>query len=269
MACTPIPNFRHIGRGTGKKKPRQLETGKRRCTSVPPTLPSPFPTKHDVFHRCNIPDPLRSHPPFSDAASLIETPKDFTDNVDTAEPEQATYEAYSAAFHAGALVDQKTTKNDHQEDSSDSRSFWLSSSSSSSSAHLPESSSSSSASSSVTLSLPATLFHPHYRSPTGLSIVARIRTHLCLPSDLPPSHLIVHLIRRWERARVAVAQRNAELAAEANALDWNGVEDEEAAEFLTYEERHVLNTWAEAQRDMENRRLCPLFGAWGYTPNAM
>lgn len=224
----------------GRDGQGNFETGKKRCTSVPPTLLSPFPTKFDVFHRCNIPDPLRSHPPFADDTSLLEDPKNFTQDLNTAEPDQGTYEAYSAAFHAGSELDNRTAKNDHAEDTSDSRSFWLSSSSSSSSNHLRASSSSSS-SSSVTLSLPAVTFHPHSLSPTGLSILTyiltHIRTHLCLPSDLPFSHLIVHLIRRWERARVAVAQRNAELAAQANALDWNGVEDEEAAEFLTYEER--------------------------------
>lgn len=213
MGCTPVPKFRRIGRVTGKRRPGQPEIGKEICASEPPSNLSPFPTKFDVFRGCNIPDPLRSHPPFA------EQPKDFTQDSDIAEPEQATYEAYSAAFHAGPNSDeQTTTKKDNTNDSSDSQSFWLSSSSSSSSSHLPSSSSSSS----ITLSSPSTL-HPHYLSPTGLSILNRIRTHLCLPPHLPPSHLIVHLIRRWERTRVAVAEKHAELAAQANALDWSGV----------------------------------------------
>ncbi|KAK1778826.1 hypothetical protein QBC45DRAFT_413064 [Copromyces sp. CBS 386.78] len=263
MGCTPVPKFRRVGRVAGKRRPGQPRTGEKECPSEPPSaFPSPFPTKFDVFRRCNIPDPLRSRPPFA-GSSVLEEPRNCTQDLDIAEPEQATYEAYSAAFHTGSNHDEQTKTEDRKDNSSDSQSIWLSCSSSLSSSHLPSSSSSSS----VTLSSPSTL-HPHYLSPTGLSILNLIRTHLCLPLDLPPSHLIVHLIRRWERARVAVAQKNAELAAQANALDWNGMEDEEAVEFLDLDERNVLNTWAEAQKDMGNRRMCPLFGAWKYTESA-
>ena len=266
MGCTPVPKLRRIKRVPGKTRPAQLDTSEEKYASERPILLSPFPTKFDVFLGCNIPDPLRSHPPFAGSTTL-EEPRDFTQDADIAGPEQATYEAYSAAFHAISGSNMQTAEGNSPSDSSGSQSFSLCSlSDSSSSFHFPPLPSSSS-SSSITLSSPSTL-HPHYLSPIGLSILNHIRIHLCLPVDLPPSHLIVHLIRRWERARVAVAQKNAELAERANALDWSGVEDEEAVEFLDLDERNVLNTWAEAQKDMENRMLCPLFGAWGYTENA-
>lgn len=310
MWCTPVPKFRRNGYSAAKRHPRQPMPSVAKRPPESPILLSPFPTQYDVFRRCNMPDPLRCHPPFT-GSSILEEPRDFTQDSDISESEQATYEAYSAVFHASSDSNKQITEEDNPDDSSDSGSLLLasssassssshlpplpsssssssslsrlpllhSSSSSSSSSHLPlllssspSSSSSqlpllassSSSSSSITLSSPSTL-HPHYLSPTGLSILSRIRTHLCLPLDLPPSHLIVHLIRRWERARLALAQKNAELAEKANALDWSGVEEEEAVEFLDWDERDVLYTWAEAQRDMENRRLCPLFGAWGYT----
>lgn len=270
MGCTSVPNSRRVGRVAGKRRPGQPRTSEKICPSEPPIFLSPFPTKFDVFRHCNIPDPLRCHPPFT-GSKILEAPKDFTKDPEIAEAEQETYEAYSTAFHASYDSNKQTAEKDNTSDLSDSQSFSLSSSSASSSfSHLPplpSSSSSSSSSSSITLSSPSTL-HPHYLSPIGLSILHLIRTHLCLPPDLPPSHLIVHLIRRWERARVAVAQKNAELAAQANALDWSGVEDEEAVDFLDLDERDVLNTWAEAQKNMENRKLCPLFGAWGYTESA-
>lgn len=115
MGCTSVPNSRRVGRVAGKRRPGQPRTSEKICPSEPPIFLSPFPTKFDVFRHCNIPDPLRCHPPFT-GSKILEAPKDFTKDPEIAEAEQETYEAYSTAFHASYDSNKQTAEKDNTSD---------------------------------------------------------------------------------------------------------------------------------------------------------